>query len=315
MVGEKRREDMLKYVIKRCFAIIVTLFLVCTITFIMMKAVPGGPFTTERNLPQNVLEALEKKYHLDDPVWKQYVDYVKGVVTFDLGPSFKKEGVMVSDMISQSFPVSAKLGLVALAIVIILGIPFGIIAALKQNKFPDYITTVFATLGIAIPTFVLGTLILYIFGSRLGWIPTHGLDSWKAYIGPSISLAGFSLAYVLRLTRSSMLGVCGQDYIRTARAKGLPESKVIFKHALKNALIPVVTYIGPMTAGIMTGSFVTEKIFAIPGMGKFYVEAISNRDYTVIMGTTMFYAAIAAVMILAVDIAYAFLDPRIKFQD
>ena len=284
-------------------------------TSFMMKAVPGGPFTTERNLPQNVLEALERKYHLDDPVWKQYVDYVKGAVVFDFGPSFKKDGVMVSDMIAQSFPVSAKLGLVALAIVIILGIPCGIIAALKQNKIPDYLAMIFATLGIAIPTFVLGTVILYVFGSKLGWIPTHGLSSWKGYIGPSISLAGFSLAYVLRLTRSSMLGECGQDYVRTARAKGLPERKVIFKHALKNALIPVVTYIGPMTAGIMTGSFVTEKIYAIPGMGKFYVEAINNRDYTVIMGTTMFYAAIAAIMILAVDIAYAFLDPRIKFQD
>ncbi|MDY2753774.1 MAG: ABC transporter permease [Blautia obeum] len=306
---------MAKYILKRCVSIIVTLFLVCTITFIMMKAVPGGPFTTERNLPQNVLEALERKYHLDDPVWKQYVDYVKGAVVFDFGPSFKKDGVMVSDMIAQSFPVSAKLGLVALAIVIILGIPCGIIAALKQNKIPDYLAMIFATLGIAIPTFVLGTVILYVFGSKLGWIPTHGLSSWKGYIGPSISLAGFSLAYVLRLTRSSMLGECGQDYVRTARAKGLPERKVIFKHALKNALIPVVTYIGPMTAGIMTGSFVTEKIYAIPGMGKFYVEAINNRDYTVIMGTTMFYAAIAAIMILAVDIAYAFLDPRIKFQD
>ena len=306
---------MAKYILKRCVSIIVTLFLVCTITFIMMKAVPGGPFTTERNLPQNVLEALERKYHLDDPVWKQYVDYVKGAVVFDFGPSFKKDGVMVSDMIAQSFPVSAKLGLVALAIVIILRIPCGIIAALKQNKIPDYLAMIFATLGIAIPTFVLGTVILYVFGSKLGCIPTHGLSSWKGYIGPSISLAGFSLAYVLRLTRSSMLGECGQDYVRTARAKGLPERKVIFKHALKNALIPVVTYIGPMTAGIMTGSFVTEKIYAIPGMGKFYVEAINNRDYTVIMGTTMFYAAIAAIMILAVDIAYAFLDPRIKFQD
>lgn len=306
---------MAKYILKRCVSIIITLFLVCTITFIMMKAVPGGPFTTEKKLPPKVLASLEKKYHLDDPLWKQYVDYVKGAATFDFGPSFKKDGVMVSDMIAQSFPVSAKLGLVALTIVILLGIPFGIIAALKQNKLPDYITTVFATLGIAIPTFVLGTVILYVFGAKLGVIPTHGLDSWKCYIGPSISLAGFSLAYVLRLTRSSMLSVCGQDYIRTARAKGLPERKVIFKHALKNAMIPVVTYIGPMTAGIMVGSFVTEKIYAIPGMGKFFVEAINNRDYTVIMGTTMLYAAMAAIMILAVDIAYAFLDPRIKFQD
>ena len=164
---------MAKYILKRCISIVITLFLVCTITFIMMKAVPGGPFTTEKNLPPNVLEALEEKYHLNDPLLKQYVDYIKGTVTFDFGPSFKKDGVMVSDMIAQSLPVSAKLGGVALVIVLLLGIPFGILAALKQNKMPDYAATIFATLGIAIPTFVLGTLILYVFGARLGWIPTH----------------------------------------------------------------------------------------------------------------------------------------------
>ncbi len=306
---------MAKYILKRVFSIIITLFLVCTLTFIMMRSVPGGPFTTDKKITPEVLAAMEEKYGLDDPILVQYVNYVKGVFTLDFGPSFKKDGVMVNDMIAQSFPVSAKLGLVAIVLVIVVGIPLGIIAALRQNKLPDYLATIFASLGIAIPTFVLGSVMLYVFGAQMGIIPTHGLDSWKHYIGPSISLAGFSIAYVLRLTRSSMLNVIGQDYIRTARAKGLPEYKVVYKHALKNAMIPVVTYMGPMIAGIMSGSFVTEKIFAIPGMGKFFVEAINNRDYTVIMGTTMFYALIAAVMILVVDIVYVLIDPRIKFQD
>lgn len=306
---------MARYLLKRVVSIVFTLFLVCTLTFIMMKAVPGGPFTTDKKLPPNVLAALEAKYHLDDPLWKQYIDYLKGVATFDYGPSFKKDGVMVSDMIRESFPASGKLALAAVAIILVVGIPFGILAALRRDRLPDYITSVLATLGIAVPTFVLGTVILYIFGSKLRWIPSHGLDSWKCYIGPSISLSGFSLAYVLRLTRSSMLEVLNADYMRTARAKGLPEGKVIFKHGLKNALIPVVTYVGPMVAALMTGSFVTEKIFAIPGLGKFFVDAINNRDYTVIMGTTMFYAILASFMILVVDITYALLDPRIKFED
>ncbi len=305
---------MVRFILKRIVSIIVTLFIVCTLTFAMMHAVPGGPFTGERNLPANVLEALEKKYHLDDPLWKQYLDYLKGVVTLDFGPSYKKDGVMVSDMLSQGFPVSARLGGITSLIIIGLGVPLGIFSALKRGRWPDYIITVFATLGIAVPTFVLGTLILYIFGAKLSWIPTFGLDTWRHYIGPAVSLSGFSLAFVLRLTRSSMLEVMSQDYIRTARAKGLSWGRVIGKHALKNALIPVVTYVGPMIAGIMTGSFVTEKIFAIPGMGKFFVEAISNRDYTVIMGTTLFYAAFAAAMILVVDIVYVVLDPRIKFD-
>lgn len=303
-----------KFIFKRILSILITMFLVCTITFVMMHAVPGGPFTGERNLPPKVLEALNKKYKLDDPLIVQYWDYLKGVVTFDLGPSYKKDGVMVTDMMMQGFPVSARLGAVTTLIIIGLGVPLGIFSALKRGRWPDYVVTVLATLGIAVPTFVLGTLILYIFGAKLGWIPTFGLDNWKNYIGPAVSLSGFSLAFVLRLTRSSMLEVLGQDYIRTARAKGLSWGKVIGKHALKNALIPVVTYIGPMIAGIMTGSFVTEKIFAIPGMGKFFVEAISNRDYTVIMGTTLFYAAFAAAMILVVDIVYVMLDPRIKFD-
>ncbi|MEG1812946.1 MAG: ABC transporter permease [Clostridia bacterium] len=303
-----------KYVLKRVVSIFITLFIVCTLTFAMMHAVPGGPFTGERNLPPKVLEVLNKKYHLDDPVLVQYGDYLKGIVTLDLGPSYKKDGVMVKDMLMQGFPVSAKLGFITSLLIILVGVPLGIFSALKRGRWPDYIVTILATLGIAVPTFVLGTLILYVFGAKLNWIPTFGLDSWKCYIGPAVSLSGFSIAFVLRLTRSSMLEVMGQDYIRTARAKGLSWGRVIGKHALKNALIPVVTYIGPMIAGIMSGSFVTEKIFAIPGMGKFFVDAITNRDYTVIMGTTLFYAAFAGAMILVVDIVYVLLDPRIKID-
>ncbi len=305
---------MFKYIVKRIFSILVTLVIVCSITFVMMRIIPGGPFTGERSLPDSVLEALNEKYHLNDPILKQYADYMKGVFTFDMGPSFKKVGIQVEDIIRESFPVSARLGGVALVIILIVGVPLGILAALKQGKFQDYMVTVIATLGIAVPAFVMGSLMLYIFGAKLGWIPTYGFDTWRHYIGPCLALAAFSMAFVMRLTRSSMLEVMGQDYIRTAKAKGLPQRTVIFKHALKNALIPVVTYVGPMTAGLMSGSFVIEKIFAIPGMGKFFVEAINNRDYTVIMGTTFFYAAIAATMILLVDIVYAILDPRIKYK-
>lgn len=305
---------MFKYICKRVVSIFITLLIVCSLTFVMMKVIPGGPFTGEKNLPDSVLEALNEKYHLNDPVLKQYTDYIKGVFTFNMGPSFKKVGVNVQDIIRESFPVSAKLGGVTLVLVLIVGIPLGIWAALRRGKWQDYLVTIIATVGIAVPTFVTGSLILYVFGAKLGWIPTYGFDSWKCYIGPCVSLAAFSMAFVMRLTRSSMLDVMGQDYIRTAKAKGLPRRKVIFKHAFKNALIPVVTYVGPMTAGLMSGSFVTEKIFAIPGMGKFYVEAINNRDYTVIMGTTFFYALLAATMILVVDIVYAILDPRIKYK-
>lgn len=305
---------MFKFILKRIVSIFMTLVIVCSLTFFMMKFIPGGPFTGEKNLPDNVIEALNEKYHLNDPILKQYKDYMVGVFTFKMGPSFKKEGRNVEDIIAESFPVSARLGGVTLVIVLLLGIPMGILAALKRGKIHDYIVTVIATLGIAVPTFVTGSLMLYIFGAKLRWIPTYGFDTWRHYIGPCLALSAFSMAFVMRLTRSSMLEVMGQDYIMTAKAKGLPKRKIIFKHALKNALIPVVTYVGPMTASLMSGSFVTEKIFAIPGMGKFYVEAINNRDYTVIMGTTFFYAALAATMILAVDIVYAILDPRIKYK-
>ena len=295
---------------------LITLWFVVTITFFLMHSIPGGPFDlNEKALPPQVLEALNEKYHLNDPLYKQYFDYLKGVATFELGPSFSRPGITVNQLIEQGFPVSAKLGGLAALVVIGVGVPVGIISALKQNQWQDYLVTIFATLGVAVPGFVLGTLIVYVFSARMDVLPAYGLDTWKHYIGPVITLSGFSLAFVSRLTRSSLLEVMQQDYIRTARAKGLPELTVIFKHALKNSLIPVITYMGPMIAAIMTGSFVTEKIFAVPGMGRHFVESVGNRDYTVLLGTTIFYAAFAIFMIFLVDIAYGLIDPRIKLGD
>ncbi|WP_430883818.1 ABC transporter permease [Fusibacter sp. JL216-2] len=307
---------MARYTLRRVVSMLITLWFVVTITFFLMHSIPGGPFDlNEKALPPQVLEALNEKYHLNDPLYKQYFDYLKGVATFELGPSFSRPGITVNQLIEQGFPVSARLGGLAALVVIAVGVPVGIVSALKQNKWEDYLVTIFATLGVAVPGFVLGTLIVYVFSARMDVLPAYGLDTWKHYIGPVITLSGFSLAFVSRLTRSSLLEVMQQDYIRTARAKGLPELTVIFKHALKNSLIPVITYMGPMIAAIMTGSFVTEKIFAIPGMGRHFVESVGNRDYTVLLGTTIFYAAFAIFMIFLVDIAYGLIDPRIKLGD
>lgn len=306
---------MFRYSVKRVLSMLLTLFLIATAIFFLLRAIPGSPLSRERKLPPAIEAALAEKYKLNDPIMKQYFDYMKGLVQLDLGTSMSKLGVSVNDMIEEGFPVSAKVGGLAVGLVVLVGIPMGIIAALKQNKWQDYTISFISTLGITIPSFVIGTFIMYIFGEKLKWIPAGGLDSWKAYIGPVIALGGFSMASVTRLMRSSFLDVIGQDYIRTARANGLSEKKIIFKHALKNALIPVLTYLGPAIASILTGSFVVEKIFAINGLGKYYVESIGNRDYTTIMGTTLFFAAFYIVMVFVVDIAYALVDPRIKLED
>lgn len=304
---------MTSYIIKRVIAAILTIFLIATITFFMMHSIPGGPFTREKAVPDAILRVLNEKYHLDDPLITQYADYMLGMVTFDLGPSFSKIGVDVNDLIAGGFPTSAKIGLLATALIIFLGIPIGIISALKQNRPIDYFVMFLATLGVTVPSFVVATLIIYIFAGLLGWLPTFGLASPLGYIGPVVALSGYSLSFVARLTRSSMLEVLRQDYIRTARANGIRERKVMFKHALKNAVIPVITYVGPMIAAILTGSFVIERIFALPGMGKYFVESITNRDYTTILGMTVFYSAFYIIMVQLVDVAYALIDPRIKF--
>ena len=306
---------MLKYSLKRIISMVITLLLVSTITFVLMRSIPGSPFTSERNLPPEIEQALMEKYNLDAPLHEQYIDYMSGLVKGDLGVSYKKKGVTVNEIITQTFPASAQIGLIAVVMILLVGIPLGVISALKQNSAIDYVVMIIATIGVTIPSFALGTFIMYVFGEKLAWIPAGGLEEWRSYIGPVIALGGFSLAYVTRLTRSSMLEVLRQDYIRTARANGLSTVRVIGKHALKNALIPVVTYVGPMVASILTGSFVVEKIFAIPGLGKYFVESVTNRDYTVIMGLTIFYAAIYVVMVFIVDVLYGLIDPRIKFKN
>lgn len=305
---------MSRYIIVRILSMIATLFVIITLTFTLMHSIPGGPFTSEKGLPPEIMKAMEAKYNLDQPLHKQYIDYVTGVLKGDFGPSYKYKGRQVSDMIKEYFPVSAQLGGISIFLIVVLGIPMGVIAALKQGKFLDKLMVFLAVMGVTIPSFVLATLMIYTFGTTLGWLPTSRWTSWKSMIMPVIALSVGSIAYITRLTRSSMLEVINQDYIRTARAKGLSESIVIFKHALKNALIPVITYLGPMAAAILTGSFVIEKVFAIPGMGRMFVDSITNRDYTVIMGVTIFYAVILIVFTFITDLVYGLVDPRIKVE-
>ncbi|EFE28886.1 oligopeptide transport system permease protein OppB [Filifactor alocis ATCC 35896] len=302
------------YVVRRIVSMIITLFFVITLTFVMMHSIPGNPFTGEKKLPPAIEKALMEKYNLDKPLSQQYVDYVSGVAKGDFGPSMKYNGRTVNDLIGDGFPVSAELGGLAILLIVILGIPLGVVAALKQGTWVDRTMIFFAIVGVTIPSFVLATLLIYVFGTKLKWLPTSRWVSWKSRIMPTIALGVSSIAYVARLTRSSMLEVINQDYIRTARAKGLSETVVVFKHALKNALIPVVTYLGPLTAAILTGSFIIEKIFAVPGMGRMFVESISNRDYTVIMGVTIFYSLILVLFIFIVDLIYGLIDPRIKIN-
>ena len=303
---------MLAYLAKRIGMMIVTLFLIITLTFFLMHAIPGGPFTSEKMLAPEIEAALNAKFGLDDPIWVQYLNYLKGIITFDLGPSFKYPGVRVNDLILDGLPVTAKTGFLALLCVAALGIPLGVLAALNQNKWQDTAVMLFATVGVAIPSYVVATVALYVFALKLNLVPTFGLDEWRGYILPVIALSGFWLSFIARLSRSSLLEVLGQDYMVTAKAKGLHPLTVLFKHGLRNALIPIVTVLGPVVANLLTGSFVIEQIFALPGIGRHFVLSISNRDYTTIMGITIFYAAFLMVMILIVDILYMLLDPRIK---
>ncbi|MDY0294220.1 MAG: ABC transporter permease [Acholeplasmataceae bacterium] len=303
----------MNYYIRRVVSAIFTLFVIATLTFFMMRAIPGGPFTRERSLPAEIEAALQAQYNLDAPLLEQYAEYMIDLVQFDLGPSFSLKGFTVNQIIAAGFPITALIGFIAVILIVLIGIPIGIISALKQNKPIDYAVMIFATLGVTIPSFIIATLFLYFFGVKLAWVPLlFNEDNFVTYIGPVLALTGYSVSFVARLTRSSMLEVLQQDYIRTARANGISEFKVLSKHALKNALIPVVTYIGPMVAAIMTGSFVVENVFAIPGIGKRFVEGVTNRDYTLIVGVTVFYAAFYIIMVLIVDILYSFIDPRIK---
>ncbi|NLX02564.1 MAG: ABC transporter permease [Syntrophomonadaceae bacterium] len=303
---------MFRYVLKRIGTSLFTLWVIITITFILMHSIPGDPLTRDKKMPEAIRQNIEAQYHLNEPLWKQYGYYFQGLAHGELGPSLKYEGVTVNEIIGQGFPVSAQLGLAALVLMLLVGLPAGVISALRQNQWQDHTAMFMATLGVAVPNFVLATLLIYIFGVKLELLPTSRWVSWQSVIMPAVALAFYPTAYIARLTRSSMLEVIGQDYIRTARAKGLPQRTVLYKHALRNALVPIVTYLGPLIAGVLTGSFVIEKIFAIPGLGQQFVLSISNRDYTTILGVTIFYAAFLIFMNLVVDLLYGVIDPRIR---
>ena len=305
---------MTKYIVKRFATSIATLFFIILLTFVLMHSVPGGPFSQEKEAPPEVIEALTHKYRLDQPLIVQFGDYLSGLLRFDLGPSFKYTGRSVNDFIVSGAPYSMKLGLVTLVFVLLASVPMGILAARRNGRWPDAVVMVVATLGVTIPSFVAAAGLIYLFSYKLNWVPTFGLDQPITYILPVLSLGGYSVSFLARLMRSSLLEVMGQDYIRTARAKGISELRVITRHALRNAIIPVLTVLGPTIANLLTGSFVVEKIFAIPGMGSYFVNSVTQRDYTTIMGMTVFYAAFLIVMVFIVDMFYRLVDPRIQLD-
>ena len=304
----------LMYVVKRILLAIVTIWVVITVTFFVMHAVPGGPFIGEKAVSESVMAAMEAKYGLDKPLGVQYLTYLGDVVTkLDFGPSLKQKGRSVNDIIFDGMKTSAKLGLIAAVIALMFGIVLGSIAALRRNKIIDRIIMIITTAFVSMPSFIMGSLLLIAFAINLKWFPANGASK-NGLILPVTTLSLYPMAYITRLTRSSMLEVLGQDYIRTAKAKGVSGWKIIFGHALKNSLIPVITYFGPMLAGIVTGSLVVEQIFAVPGIGRAFVNSITGRDYPLIMGTTIVLATLIVIMNLVGDIMYKVVDPRITLE-
>ena len=303
-----------RYIFRRVLASLLTLFIIITITFFMMRAIPGGPFTDEKAIPQFVLEKIMQRYHLNDPLYVQYGRYLLNVLCLDLGPSYRYEGMSVNELIANSFPVSFEVGAIALSLALLIGIPAGIISALRRGKWQDRLTMILSVIGVTIPNFVIAAALVYVFSWQLGWVTVGFWEGISTAILPAITLAGYPAAFISRLVRSSMLEILGQDYIRTAYSKGLSERAVIYIHALKNAIIPLITYLGPLTAGILTGSFVIEQVYGVPGLGTFFVTSISNRDYTTIMGVTIFYSTILVSLNLLADVLLVCIDPRIKLK-
>lgn len=312
--GKNVNPKTLSYIIKRVLLAVLTVWIVLTITFFVMHFVPGGPFASEKAITPAAQAALEAKYGLDKPLMEQYWTYLVDAFTkFDFGPSLKQRGRMVIDVIKDGLKTSAKLGIIAAAWATIVGVVLGAIAALRRNTILDRVVMVISTAFVSMPSFIMGSLLLLLFSVKLGLVPANG-ETAKGLILPVITLGLSPMANIIRLTRSSMLDVLGQDYIRTARAKGVAPAKIIFGHALKNALIPVITYVGPMLAYIVTGSLVVEQIFAVPGIGRAFVQSIINRDYSMIMGTTIVLASLIVIMNLISDILYKIVDPRIDFS-
>jgi len=305
---------VLGYILRRVTGFFPVLFVIVSLSFFMMRLAPGGPFDQERALPEQVRANIEARYHLDEPLWRQYLRYLGDVGRGDLGPSFRYPDRSVNELLNLGFPVSLTLGLCALGVALTLGGTAGVLAGLKRNGLVDYLTMSFALGGVSVPNFVLGPILMLIFALGLGWLPVAGWGSWRHLILPSITLGTFYAAYVARLTRAGMLEVIGQDFIRTARAKGLREATVVLRHALPGAILPVVTYLGPASAAVLTGSVVVETIFSIPGIGRYFVSSALNRDYTMVLGTVVFYSVLLLLFNLIVDVLYAYLDPRVQVR-
>jgi oligopeptide transport system permease protein len=324
---------MLRFIARRFLETIPVLFVIVTATFFMIRFVPGGPFTAEKAVPKEIQRNLDAYYHLDDPLWKQYRDYVwdicpkafhpqellhsldlKAAFGMDFRPSFKYANRTVNEIIADKLPVSLELGTISLAIALAIGLPLGVLAAVRRNSWVDYLCSSISMIGICVPTFVLGPLLVLAFAIHLGWFNASGWYEPIDRVLPALTLGCVYAAYIARLTRGGMLEVLGQDYIRTARAKGASETRVIFKHALRGGLLPVVSFLGPAIAGIMTGSFVIETIFQIPGLGREFVNSAFNRDYNLVLGTVILYATLIIFLNLVVDIVQVWLNPKLKFE-
>lgn len=309
---------MARFIIRRLLSIIPTMFIIVTLSFFLIRFAPGGPFSSEKKLPEQVLENILKKYHMDEPMPQQYLRYLGEVLRGDLGPSFRYQDQTVNELIARTMPVSIILGTTALAMALLLGVTAGVISALRQNKWPDYVSMSVAVVGISIPLFVIGPVLQLIFAMKLNLLPTSGWinsrSGLKTIILPMATLSFPYFAYIARMSRGSVLEVLRSDYVRTARSKGLKESVVILKHVLKGAMLPIVSYLGPAFSGIITGSVVVETVFVVPGVGNIFVQSALNRDYTLIMGDIIVYSIILVAMNFLVDIVYGFLDPRIAYK-
>lgn len=305
---------MVPFLIRRTLTILATLFVLATITFFLLRVVPGGPFDSDKALPPDIKANVEAKFGLDKPLWQQYTNYLTGMLRFDFGPSFKYIGRDVTEIILDTLPTSMELGLYSLVLALLIGFPLGILSAYKQNTWMDFSAMFLAVAGISLPSYFVGAILIYVFSLQLNWFPPALWDEWIHKVLPTITLGTRPAALVARLTRAALLESIRSDYVRTARAKGLSEQKVILKHALRNSLIPVITLLGPLAAYVLTGTFVIEYIFAIPGMGKYFIDAVTNRDYPLIMGVTMVFGFMLTTANLFVDIAYAIVDPRIRMS-
>ena len=309
------RWGLFRYAMRRLVGVVPTMLVLITIAFFLIRLAPGGPFDAEKTLPPEIQANLEARYHLDEPLIAQYFRYLAQIATFDFGPSFSYRDWTVNELIAAGFPVSLTVGLLALALALLVGTSIGVLAALRQNTLLDYTSMGVAMIGISVPSFVIAPVLILLVAVQAGWLPAGGWDwGWQRMVLPVVTLALPMTAFVARLTRGSMIEVLHSNFIRTARAKGLPEAQVVRRHALKPALLPVFSYLGPATAGLITGSLVIERIFTIPGLGSYFVQGALNRDYTLVMGVVIFYGFIIILMNFIVDLLYAWLNPKIRHE-